>query len=826
MNGGRQMSSNRVSSLCTGSPTQPWTTAAPADPRRESMPTKRQVLEHLKRDELLDALDTFDLSVDDRRQRALIVDALGRSRKADLARILTALPRARLKELCREMGLDDSGRAKAGVVQRILGRKATGDGVPEADRKAGRKKKRRTTETPTGRAHAQAAAVRFPVLDSLHVIDYGMFPGLEPDRGGLKATFEPGLTVVLGANGLGKTTLVWILYRLLSGPYDITSLDTGGDLGGRTLEPGKLRRPRQQMFALRVADHAETAIARLSFRLGERSISIARRLSDLKLLEFTVDDEERPIDERESYQTAIAEMAGLWSFGDWILLLRHLTFYFEDRRELVWDTSAQRQILRLLFLPAATAKEWTEREREILKLDSRVRNDGAVLTRRESELVQDEDLQNSALDVREELNGLRDLQEGDEQRRDELDEELLDLDAEREASRLTLLQAEQEREATFRALEHAKLVALEHRFPSASETARYILAQLLTESECLACGNQVPEVARAFESRLVNSECVVCGSELAPEAARSAEITNLSDERIARRTRALEQIDAAGNAARAKLREAENRYNEVRLQLQELDAAVTRRRERIAALFRRLPKEEVALHQQREELTLLRRRVTSLNEELAGRRAAFAEFIERVKGSLIERAPMIKESFDSYARGFLVEECSLVWSPRKGRVGQTGITIEFAAFELDMASASFRSPVRRTGPEQVSESQREFIDLSFRMALMATVDQQAGGTLVIDAPESSLDAVFVHRAADVMGKFAAPKRGNRLVVTSNLTDGDLIPQLLAQCDGNLDRRMVDLFEVAEPTAAVRELKSEYEAVKKKAFTDINDRRST
>ena len=237
-------------------------------------------------------------------------------------------------------------------------------------------------------------------------------------------------------------------------------------------------------------------------------------------------------------------------------------------------------------------------------------------------------------------------------------------------------------------------------------------------------------------------------------------------------------------------------------------------------MIRKLPKEEAALHQQREELSVLRSRVTSLKEDLTARRVVFSEFIEGVRGSLIERAPLIKKQFESYARDFLFEDCSLVWSLRKERIGQTGIAVDFPAFELDMASASFRSPVRRTGPEQVSESQREFIDLSFRMALMAAADQQAGGTLVIDAPESSLDAVFVHRAAQVLGRFAAPERGNRLVVTSNLTNDDLIPQLLAQFTDDWDRRMVDLFKVAEPTAAVRELKEEYKTVRDRIFSGL------
>jgi hypothetical protein len=136
-----------------------------------------------------------------------------------------------------------------------------------------------------------------------------------------------------------------------------------------------------------------------------------------------------------------------------------------------------------------------------------------------------------------------------------------------------------------------------------------------------------------------------------------------------------------------------------------------------------------------------------------------------------------------------------------------------------MASAAFRSPVRRKGPEHVSESQREFIDLSFRMALMAVADRQAGSTLVIDAPESSLDAVFVHRAADVLGRFAASDRGNRLVITSNLSDADLIPRLLQQVKGDATERLVDLFEIAEPTAAVREHRDEYAAVRDRLFTE-------
>jgi type I restriction enzyme M protein len=90
------------------------------------MPSKRVVLEALKRDELLEALDLFELDVADRRVRVQLIDALSGSRKARLAELLAELPRARLKEICRALGLEDFGREKALLIARLTGTPAFG----------------------------------------------------------------------------------------------------------------------------------------------------------------------------------------------------------------------------------------------------------------------------------------------------------------------------------------------------------------------------------------------------------------------------------------------------------------------------------------------------------------------------------------------------------------------------------------------------------------------------------------------------------------------------------------------------------------------------
>ncbi len=94
--------------------------------------TKRQILEQLKRDELITAVERFELPVTDRRVRHLLVDALASSRKARVAEILGDLSRDRLKELCRSLGLEDRGRAKSELVDRLTGKPAPPRSTSEA----------------------------------------------------------------------------------------------------------------------------------------------------------------------------------------------------------------------------------------------------------------------------------------------------------------------------------------------------------------------------------------------------------------------------------------------------------------------------------------------------------------------------------------------------------------------------------------------------------------------------------------------------------------------------------------------------------------------
>jgi hypothetical protein len=288
-----------------------------------------------------------------------------------------------------------------------------------------------------------------------------------------------------------------------------------------------------------------------------------------------------------------------------------------------------------------------------------------------------------------------------------------------------------------------------------------------------------------------------------------------TDDDIAAAIRDVDRSSEDVGQSRAALIDAEKSYGQLAAQINQVTLAINGRSRRIELLVAQLPPEEAVLHKQRSSLATMKGRQEELKLTLETKRELFRAYVQVLNREVVGKAAAIKEAFDQFAEGFLFENCELTWSPQKAPVGQEGVKVDYPAYELDMTGSNFSSAVRRSGPDQVSESQREFIDLAFRMALIAVASDNKGGSLVIDAPESSLDAVFVTRAANVLSRFAKRSKNYRLIVTSNLVEGDLIPTMLVKSapKGGRRERILDLLSIATPTAAIKQFGDEYTRIR-------------
>ena len=104
------------------------------------MPSKREILALLTRDELVAIVGQYEPEPRNRRSKEALVEAIAGSPKTTLPGFIPELPCDPRKTFCQELGLDDSGRDKAFLVDRLVSAKVTrADSAPPPSEKNGGK---------------------------------------------------------------------------------------------------------------------------------------------------------------------------------------------------------------------------------------------------------------------------------------------------------------------------------------------------------------------------------------------------------------------------------------------------------------------------------------------------------------------------------------------------------------------------------------------------------------------------------------------------------------------------------------------------------------
>lgn len=652
--------------------------------------------------------------------------------------------------------------------------------------------------------------IHFPVLRKLEIENYGLFPGRNQD-GRFLIQFDRGPTLIIGINGLGKTTLISILLRMLTGPFDLSRRGSGEQLGEGSSSVFRLGDPR--IFAHRVADGAENATAKLTVSFGTEEAIITRSLKNLSLTGFLINGKpQSTTDETEDYHPVISKLLGVSSFYDAVLLLRHLVFYLEDRRNLVWDETAQRQLLRLLFLEPSDAFNWSEIAGRIGSADSSARNLNTIIQRRRRQLAEELAKLSGVTDTRAQLAGETSALEAVTQNRSRLLTHQAEAEERRKDARLRLMRGREEKDRVMRSIEQVKFNAISASFPSADETAQYILTRIFADETCIVCGTRVSAVARELEAKLEAGNCVICSTpreqqeNVVPE-----EKVNLR--RLNRQRANLQRANSSIATAENDQAESEEQLRQLARNIQAETEEIVTRDARIRYLEQQLPHDERTVSDQERQLQAFEAQRAIHIAERTVAEEEFEQLFAQVNDLFRQHQDAISNKFSDFARYFLIEACELSYEPKRARFGQSGEFFDFPRYVLQMSGSAVSGLTLREGPDQVSESQREFIDLAYRMALINQAADGGSTTLIMDAPESSLDIIFDERAGLLLAQFGLENRnpGNRVVLASNLSGSHLIPSILRAlpADDNREGRLVNLLDEAAPNAALQEHREEY-----------------
>ncbi len=638
--------------------------------------------------------------------------------------------------------------------------------------------------------------INFPILERISVQNYALYVG-STDSPGLNHTFSSGVNVIVGINGLGKTTLLNMLLKSMTGPYDLPHGDELGEKKRRLVSSDRY------WFRRRVPDDAVNAHVTAMFYVGEHYFEVKRSLANLDIVELSVDQQcvqlARPQDLEAAYQNHIIEASGLSSFDDFVFLMRYVVFFLEDRRSLVWDAAAQGDILGILFgEQGSNRKEYVELFNELLSKDSEYRNIQAVVNKRKKEYQKQlGSIEGGQLDM---------LIKQHEKRKDDV-----------ETCRKRKEELSQERDSLRTQIENRRRDIYDGRasltkdlnefytsfFPQVNDAARYLLSHFEAEAGCIVCGNSTSEAIERVNAKLSMNTCPVCESPIE----RSGQPSNdpHAGEEIEGLRASIEKLESELQSMLEPLNKAELEFAHVSAELVSAVSETNSLEQQLNAIGQSMPeainrREEIAnrVSSFEDALNEIEIERTRLTEQFRG----IAEGIDQEVKVVSQR---IEESFRTFISGFLAEDCAIAYTSRQSRIGQRAASgsFPFPHFVPSLTSGVYRNNATpREYGQSVSESQKEFIDLAFRMALLEVAAPNTAAMLILETPEASLDSVFIPRAADLLRRFAVRSGGGvstRLIASSNVNREQMIPALFgAYPDMRFHGQVVDEKPLASP----------------------------
>ena len=526
------------------------------------------------------------------------------------------------------------------------------------------------------------------------------------------------------------------------------------------------------------------------------------------------------MEKRETeFQSILKTLMDLASFVDVLLVLHHVILFHENRPGSLWDPNAQRQLLRALCLEGSDASSVADLERGVQSADSQARNIHARITATEIELQKVQQQEVGAESVLAQLKAEQNNLDAELKKASDLEAMLENLNKERQEIRLELERAKIVRGNTAAGIEHLKYMVLSRLFPKMDDATRLIMSRIITNDRCLVCNAEAKEKRIELEQQIAGGICPACGAD--PESQDS--ITPPHEFEQAK-------LDKARELAVLAKREEDTKYQQLQESTEKYDSTIeiltgikqsiaerTRNNERLRSY---LPDTTTSVDYTR-TLDTLRKQHMEMEATRAIKIQELRSLFNSKEYVITNKSRELEKTFEELTKSLLVEEVRLVEVSAEPRYtqapGASDGRLKVPAYAAEMTASNRPGFVRRTDPDDVSESQRELVDLAFRLTLVKVFAHQNASTFVMETPEASLDGLAMERVGKALATFAG-KNGNRLVVTSNLTNTGIITELFGgpvSSENQIFKRLqkvLNLLQVAAPTQALTQDRESYETL--------------
>ncbi|WP_084773857.1 AAA family ATPase [Nonomuraea candida] len=606
-------------------------------------------------------------------------------------------------------------------------------------------------------------AIRLPIISRLTLSHFSLYK----NRSENVVSFDKNVLCIAGANGLGKSTFLSILNYALTG-----TVATPEAKALSTAEYYRdARRYALAYFEGRIdQDDRQIAEVEIQFQVDKYAYSVRRgmfnptSLRSLNIqgpgtgiaLDAPLEDEESATRLHEVFIDHLLKHTGLAQM-DQFVYLQHFLLTFDERRHLLfWDAEIARILLFLVFgMDATRAEKAGEWIRKADRMESQARNAQYQATTAAGQI---RDLRARASTS---ATANADLGQQHEILIDQRDVARAELEEKARLEKDARLQL-----GIIAAEHHVLLSDYDRTFmgrlnPNNEPGWHPLIVKLVHQNECGICGAVDVKAASDIKHLIETHQCPLCRSAIAQEAdLPDFEMLRALDLKLKSSAERLKSAQDTVSRLSEELKTANERYRDISARVDSFEASNAEWVRQDAA---RSGVSDVIQQLQHE-----RRMATERRDEFRRRRDEYRALVEPVRRELAQRYAEAEfeflPRFQALAQAFLGVDLYLTME-QKARGPELVVTIAGS---------------RRRASNQLSESQRYFIDIALRMTLAEYMLRDAGSAcLFIDTPEGSLDIAYEQRAGKMFGEFV--RRGNRLVMTANLNSNRLIRELARVC---------------------------------------------
>ena len=612
--------------------------------------------------------------------------------------------------------------------------------------------------------------IYLPTLKQVKIINYSLY------NRDIVYNFIDGINLVVGGNGVGKTTFINIIKYALIGLYkkDLIVRNYGGEK--RFFR--KTYTNCNTYFRTRMEEEKndETACVELEFYVKDILFYVKRSLYDTKLEEAyfiqngeinyidgevirqdyyskfeNADEDEKEKYLQYNYEKILAEKINVSDFNDVIFFVNQILLFNESRNTVLWKEDVQNRLFsNYLNNPKL------EKKRKDLSFESKYQDSISRHKQEEikainkvlREIVKRDNKEYSDADKVKLFSSIDNCEKkiySIENGRKDLQKKISELY--RDVALISKNINEKEKEKN-------KLEVSNRNNYWIGVNSKYSIykRQYIGNHICPMCNSHIETVSGDRIDR-----CFFCNSQITvdPSLVKAVDEVNASLNELMEKRRSIEQIIAKYED---EIKELDSEFRKTKVELFEKKNELRALEGRNDADTSETEASYIAMLKRIEQLQEEKDNASDLSEKY---RNECTNIINDIEKNMLEITRNISNLFSDFAEAFLRVKCYL--------------TLDFGESNKTKIFIPVIDGRARYDEEELSESQRFFVDYSFRMSIMSYF-YQCPTFYICETPDSSLDISYEENAVDTFMKFL--EQPNILIITSNLNNSTFIKTLM------------------------------------------------